>query len=115
MIANILTLYALTMEINKYFELERALGSSNVMNWSNTSISILWAIYAAILTTIGFAKKLAGLRIMGLVLFIITAFKVVIDVWSLGEVYRIISFIVFGIIALIASFVYVKYKDRLIG
>ena len=50
---------------------------------------------------------------MGLVLFLITAFKVVVDVWSLGELYRIISFIVFGIIALVASFVYVKFRDRI--
>jgi hypothetical protein len=35
------------------------------------------------------------------------------NVWSLGQLYRIISFIVFGLIALIASFAYAKYKDRL--
>jgi uncharacterized membrane protein len=83
------------------------------MNLSNTSVSILWAIYAAFLTFIGFAKRYPAVRRMGLTLFIITAFKVVIDVWSLGEIYRIVSFIVFGIIALAASFVYVRYKDRL--
>jgi hypothetical protein len=81
-------------------------------NVSNTLVSILWAVYAMILTTIGFVGRLVGLRRLGLALFIITALKVLIDVWSLGELYRIISFITFGIIALIASFGYIKYKDR---
>ncbi len=82
-------------------------------NKSNTSVSIFWAIYAAILTAVGFAKRSSSLRIFGLTLFIITAVKIFIDVWSLGTIYRIISFIGLGVIALVASFVYVKYKDRL--
>ena len=76
-------------------------------------VSIVWALYAAMLTVIGFAKKYVSVRRMGLILFIITACKVVIDVWNLGELYRVVSFIVFGAIALTASFMYVKYKDRL--
>lgn len=107
-LANILTLYALTNEINKYYDLSGA--SANV---SNMAVSILWALYATLLTVIGFAKRFASVRRMGLILFIITAFKIVTDVWSLGEVYRIVSFIAFGIIALVASFLYVKYRDRL--
>jgi len=107
-LANILTLYALTIEINKYYDMANL--SENV---SNTAISILWALYATLLTVIGFIKRYASIRRMGLVLFIITAFKVVTDVWSLGEIYRIVSFIVFGIIALTASFIYVRYRDRL--
>jgi uncharacterized membrane protein len=80
---------------------------------SHTAVSILWAIYAALLTIIGFAKRYATPRRMGLILFLITAFKVVIDVWSLGEIYRIVSFIIFGVIALAASFLYVRYRERL--
>jgi len=114
-IANVLTLYALTTQVVIYYELQQLAGASNtqIQNWSNTTVSLLWALYAGILTTIGFAKKLAFLRYLGLTLFIITAFKVVIDIWSLGEIYRIVSFIVFGIIALTASFVYVRYRERL--
>ncbi len=82
-------------------------------NKSNTSLSILWAVYAAILTAVGFVKRSSSLRIFGLSLFILTAVKIFIDVWSLGPLYRIISFIGLGVIALVASFVYVKYKDRL--
>jgi uncharacterized membrane protein len=96
-------------EINQNFYSE----SASIKNRSNTLVSILWAIYAAILTAIGFARRVASVRRLGLVLFVITALKVVVDVWSLGQIYRIVSFIVFGIIALVASFAYAKYKDRL--
>jgi uncharacterized membrane protein len=86
---------------------------SAIRNRSHTYVSVLWAIYAAILTAIGFANRVSYLRRIGLFLFVITAIKVFIDVWSLGQLYRIISFIVFGVIALVASFAYAKYKDRL--
>jgi uncharacterized membrane protein len=117
-IANVITLFALTSQVIEYYNLQYATDrySSNystVRNMSNTTVSILWALYAAFLTVIGFAKRYVAVRRMGLVLFIITAFKVVVDVWNLGELYRIISFIAFGIIALTISFLYVKYKDRL--
>ena len=112
---NVLTLYALTSQVIVYYELQQLAGATNtqIQNWSNTTVSLLWALYAGILTVIGFAKKIPFLRYLGLTIFMVTAFKVVIDIWSLGEIYRIVSFIVFGIIALTASFVYVRYRERL--
>ncbi len=146
-IANILTLFALTTQITNYYSWEKTklveerqsqtaqnqmynsgyddsvarsrissefyAKSDSLNNQSNTWVSILWTLYAAGLTAIGFAKRFSSVRRLGLALFLITAIKVLFDVWSLGELYRIISFIVFGLIALTASFVYVKYKDRL--
>ena len=86
---------------------------TSTQNSSNTYVSIFWALYAAVLTAIGFGMRMSSARRLGLALFIITAIKVVIDVWDLGQIYRIVSFIVFGVIALAASFIYAKYKDRL--
>ncbi|MEI8327736.1 MAG: DUF2339 domain-containing protein [Candidatus Taylorbacteria bacterium] len=114
-VANIITLYALTSQVIIYYELQQ-IGSvmdAQIRNESNTTVSILWALYAALLTIIGFVKRYMTPRRMGLILFIVTAMKVVVDVWSLGELYRIVSFIIFGVIALSASFLYVKYRDRL--
>ena len=86
---------------------------SSTQNTSNTYVSIFWTIYAALLTAIGFGYRKSSARRLGLTLFIITAIKVFFDVWSLGQIYRIVSFIVFGVIALAASFAYTKYRDRL--
>lgn len=79
----------------------------------NTTVSIAWTLYAFLLMTIGFALKRRLVRILGMILFFVTAFKVLIEVWQLGEVYRIVSSIGFGVIALLASFGYAKFKDRL--
>ncbi|MDE2188704.1 MAG: DUF2339 domain-containing protein [Patescibacteria group bacterium] len=116
-IANVLTVYALTNQIDAYYSLQAGLPVSTFSLGPNqnatTTVSIAWALYAALLTVIGFAKKYAVIRRIGLILFIITACKVVIDVWNLGQIYRIVSFIAFGVIALAVSFIYVKYRDRL--
>ncbi len=120
-IANVLSVYALTSQIVSYYALQMNVSgigyaaSNSLQNSSNTAVSILWALYAAMLTIIGFAKDSLVARRMGLALFILSAFKVLVDVWSLGQLYRIVSFIVFGVIALAASFIYVKYRDRLKG
>ncbi len=109
-IANILTIYAISSQIIFYYDLQN---TESADNYSNTLVSIFWALYAAGLTAIGFAKRVKEVRRLGLILFIITAFKVFVDVWDLGQIYRIVSFIAFGVIALGASFAYAKYKDRL--
>ena len=82
-------------------------------NRRNTFVSIAWALYAAVLTAIGFTAKRRIVRLLGLTLFFITAFKVLIDVWALGDLYRIVSAISFGVIALLVSFSYAKWKHRL--
>ena len=146
-IANVLSVFALTIQITSYYDAQLQKKSadyslqvrnaqqysngyytsqqqsdistayyadmSSTQNQSNTLVSILWTLYAACLTALGFVRRIASLRRLGLVLFVITALKVLVDVWSLGQLYRIISFIVFGLIALAASFGYAKYKDRL--
>ncbi|MSU55723.1 MAG: DUF2339 domain-containing protein [Candidatus Taylorbacteria bacterium] len=85
----------------------------STQNRRNTVVSIAWAFYAVALTAVGFGAKRRLMRLLGLALFFITAFKVLIDVWALGEVYRIISSISFGVIALLVSFVYAKWRHRL--
>ncbi len=82
-------------------------------NERNTVIDIVWILYALISIAIGFSAKSKWFRTTGLVLMAITAVKIFVDVWDLGPVYRIVTSLVFGIIALVASFIYAKYKDKL--
>ena len=85
----------------------------SIQNRRNTLVSIAWALYATVLTAVGFTLQRRLLRVLGLTLLFVTAFKVLIDVWQLGELYRIISSISFGVIALLVSFAYAKWKHRL--
>ena len=80
---------------------------------SNTAISVIWAIYAILLLAAGFSFKQRVLRVMGMFLFIITAGLIFIIVWDLGSIYRIITSIGYGFLALVGSFVYAQYKDKL--
>ncbi len=77
-------------------------------------ISAAWTIQAIAILITGFRYRLSFVRKLGLGLFSITIVKVFIfDFAGLEKLYRIISFMVLGVILLIASFVYSKYKDKL--
>jgi len=79
------------------------------------SLSGLWAVYSVALIVFGFIKKHAPSRILAIVLFFITIFKVFIyDLSSLENIYRIISFIGRGVSLLLVSFLYTRFKDQVI-
>jgi len=74
-------------------------------------ISILWAIYALGLVGGGMWKDLRAIRYVGLALFAVVAYKVLMmDLAGVDEVYRIIACILVGIVMLCGSFVYIKYR-----
>ncbi len=87
--------------------------TQNNSNERNTAIDIVWILYALIAIAIGFSAKSKWFRTTGMVLMAAAAVKIFIDVWNLGSLYRIVTSLVFGVIALIASFIYAKYKDKL--
>ena len=111
LVTQVVTLYLITSEIHHFYYTLRF--DASVHNQEQTAISIAWALYAGFLTVVGFLMHNRTARLFGIGLFILTAGKVFIDMWSLGILYRIVSSIIFGIIALTASFLYSKYKDRL--
>ena len=74
-------------------------------------ISILWGIYALSLLTCGILKNAAALRYAGLVLFAITVAKVFMtDLAALSQLYRIIAFVIVGLVLLGGAFVYIRFK-----
>ena len=77
-------------------------------------ISIGWAIQAMIILFIGIKYMKPYLRKSGIALFVIVILKVFLfDISELSTGYRTISFMILGVILMIVSFVYTKYKDRL--
>lgn len=115
-ITQVVTVFLLSSEIHRFYEVQRiseGVYGNYSENQERTLISIVWAVYAAILTGIGFVFNIRFVRLLGLILFTFTAVKVFTDLWALGPLYRIVSSIVFGVIALIASFAYAKFKDKL--
>jgi uncharacterized membrane protein len=76
-------------------------------------ISILWSVFALGMILTGILKEVTTLRYAGLVLFAVVVAKIFFsDLALLDPVYRIIAFIVLGIVVLCGSFVYLTFQQR---
>lgn len=72
--------------------------------------SISWLVYAIGLLIIGINWKIIQVRWVALALFVITALKVFIkDLWTLGQLYRVFSFVGLAITLMLVSFLYQRY------
>jgi uncharacterized membrane protein len=75
-------------------------------------ISILWSIFALGLILAGFRRERSTLRYVGLGLFAVVGFKVFFaDLSSLDQFYRIIAFILLGVLVLCGAFLYLRYRQ----
>jgi uncharacterized membrane protein len=84
----------------------------NVQNSYKLGLSILWGIYALILIILGIYKKKKHLRIGAIVLFAATLVKLFFyDIASLDTISKTIVFVSLGVLLLIISFLYNKFKD----
>ena len=76
------------------------------------SISILWALYSSGLMALGFVKRKSVLRRVSIALFAITVAKVfLVDMSNVSTPFRIVSFIVLGVLLIGVSFLYHRHKD----
>ena len=83
-----------------------------VLNAKKLWTSLAFILQAIIVLSFGFSAKIKLFRIMGLLLFGLSILKVFLyDLSNLETGYRIISFIVLGVIALLGAFLYNKYKE----
>jgi uncharacterized membrane protein len=85
-------------------------------NWrflANMYISIMWAVYGAVMMVIGFWRKSPILRYMALALFAIMLAKVFIfDMESVKSVYRIAAFLATGVTLVAVSYIYQHLKKK---
>lgn len=83
-------------------------GSSNSYK---LGLSIFWGIYALLLIVLGIAKKKKHLRLGGIALFAITLAKLFFyDLDNLNTIAKTVIFISLGVLLLLISFLYNKYK-----
>jgi uncharacterized membrane protein len=77
------------------------------------ALSILWSFYAAVLAAIGFVRRSAPVRWAALGLFGFTVIKVMlVDIAQLRQLYRIVAFLVLGLILLVVAWGYHKAFRR---
>ena len=95
------TARAATRKLAEEYSHERWLGQM--------ALSVLWSLYAGVLAAIGFVRRSAAIRWAGLALFGVTVIKVMfVDIAQLEQLYRIIVFLVLGILLLVVAWGYHK-------
>lgn len=96
------------------------IASSELINWMNISqsaqsyklgLSILWGLYCLFLIAFGIWKNKKHLRIGGIIMFSVTLIKLFFyDIAHLDTIAKTVVFVSLGILLLIISFLYNKYK-----
>lgn len=77
------------------------------------SLSVLWTVYASVLILVGVQRRSPLLRWQALILFGLVVVKVFLyDLSFLERAYRILSFLVLGVVLLIVSFLYQRRIAR---
>jgi uncharacterized membrane protein len=72
--------------------------------------SLGWMIFAIGLLLVGIRWQRIKVRWAALILLVITAFKIsFMDLWRLGGLYRVASFVGFAVVAILVSFLYQRY------
>lgn len=103
--APVLAFVFLTLELNTFL-------SQFVPALRPGGISILWTLFALGLIVAGIHQNAGSLRYTGLGLFTVVGFKVFLsDLASLDQFYRIIAFILLGVLTLVGAFLYLKYRQ----
>lgn len=101
-------LWVLTSELIHWVDL------NNPEKAYKLGVSILWGVFALGCVSVGIFKKKTHLRIGGMILFAITLIKLfVYDIAHLSSIKKVIVFMILGVLLLIVSFLYNKFKDRI--
>ncbi|RPH28714.1 MAG: DUF2339 domain-containing protein [Bacteroidales bacterium] len=96
------------------------ISSSDLISWMNMmqssqtyrlGLSILWEVFALVLFVLGIWENIKHLRVGTIILFGITLLKLVFyDVSHLETIQKTILFVSLGVMLLVISFLYNKYK-----
>ena len=94
--------------------------SSELINWMDImhstqsyklGLSILWGFYALLMIMLGIWKKKKHLRVGAIIVFALTLIKLfAYDIRDLDTISKTIVFVLLGVLLLIISFLYNKYK-----
>jgi uncharacterized membrane protein len=106
-----ITLLGITAEVRSYWDI-RGDGPQAYLS-EQLILSLVWGIYGALLIVSGMRRVYAPDRYIGIAVLAITVLKVCFhDVWQLGGIYRVIAFVVFGVMLLAVSYLYQRRRPK---
>jgi len=84
------------------------------LRWAGQlSLSMLWPLYAGLMTAAGFRLQLRAWRVAGLALFGLTLVKVLLlDIPELRQFYRIVALLALGVVLLVVAWKYQRGLRR---
>jgi len=120
-VAGLALLFVLSVNWTRYQESRvsaaRAAGRNQLLGelrWrTQVGLSLLWTLYAAAALAWGFLRSNPAVRYAALGLFGLTVFKVfAVDLGAVKTAYRILSFLVLGVVLLLVSLAYQKRRRQ---
>lgn len=107
--SGVLLFIALNVEVAGFF-------NDRLPSAAFAATSVLWTLFAVTLTVAGIRRNRAALRKAGIALFLVTLIKVFLsDMSNVSTPFRIVSFILLGIVLVGVSFLYHRFRDRIGG
>jgi uncharacterized membrane protein len=108
---------AWTRHQNVALRAARGAGKSGIageIRWkTQVGLSVLWTLYAAVTLTWGFIRRSTPIRYAALGLFGLVIVKVfVVDLASVKTLYRMLSFLILGVVLLLVGLLYQKVSRR---
>lgn len=106
--------FVMSVEVHTFFlargAAEKLVEDADHQRWlGQMALSMLWSIYAGTLAAVGFARRSAALRWAALALFGLTVTKaMLVDIAQLQQLYRVIVFLVLGLLLLVVAWGYQK-------
>jgi uncharacterized membrane protein len=111
--ANVLTLLLISVEIHSFWDVRESEPTAYLMR--GVMLSLAWTLYGVAAIAIGIQRRYAPLRYFAIVLLGIAIAKVfLVDFSELGGLYRVLGFVAFGGALLVASYLYQKYRARIL-
>lgn len=107
-VAALLLLQTISYEVGVVFAASQAQDVKSLL-----TLSVVWAAYAGALVFAGFARSYRPIRLLGIVLLAVTVLKVfVVDMQELDRGYRVVAFVVLGVLLLAISRLYQREQRR---
>lgn len=101
-VSTVLLFICVTLETNTFFYWY-------IKPFQEGAVSVAWALFAIAYLVIGLVRSSKSWRYSGLALFVVVVGKVfLIDLSEMLIVYRVIAFMILGVILMLGSFAYIK-------
>lgn len=85
-------------------------------HWSGIMVTLLWLLTAVVLFVVGVRRRSVVLRMTSITLMGVTLLKLVLlDSLSFSTIQKVIAYLVLGVLLLLVSYFYQRFKQQLFG